>query len=214
MIGFIKKDLHHWLVNLNYNMISLFIITAALFIFTGNNFLIVMAPAYIGMNVLRSPLRDYYRGWDKFALSTPLDRDTLAKSKYILYFFIIIASAIIFTILSYFLDIILEKLLLNYRGNNMLDTLSLVSTSFVMNFLSGAIVFPGYYKLNPEKISVIQSASYTVIAIINYLIIVLIRDKNFEILVPYLVIMVFASIIIYTFSWFITKSIVNNKEYA
>lgn len=213
MLGLLKKETYYWIDTLSASLLSAVITTVALYFFTGNNFIIIIGPSYLGSYILGSPRHDYYTGWDMFVASSPLNKEDLAKSKYILFSIVIVLSIIFFAGIHLATDLLVSQFMKTYSSN----ILALCTISFSINFVSAAINFPGNYYLDPRKASIIHSISYIVLGAINAVALWIFEKnfKNFEykIFYYYIIGTIVLSLGIYIISWFITKKIVINKEY-
>lgn len=213
MLGLFKKETYYWIDTLGASMLSAIITTVALYLFTGNNFIIIVGPSYLGSYILASPRHDYYTGWDMFVASSPLNKEGLAKSKYILFFAVIVLSIIFFAGIHLATELLVSQFTKTYSSN----ILALCAISFSINFVSAAINFPGNYYLNPRKASIIHSISYIVLGAMNAVALWVFENnfENFEYKVFYYYIIgtIVLSLGIYFISWFITKNIVAKKEF-
>ncbi len=213
MLGLLKKETYYWIDTLSASLLSAIITTVALYFFTGNNFIIIIGPSYLGSYILGSPRHDYYTGWDMFVASSPLKKEDLAKSKYILFAIVIVLSIIFFAGIHALTELLISQFIKTYSSN----ILALSAISFSINFVSAAINFPGNYYLNPRKASIIHSISYIVLGVLNAVALWIFENnfENFEnaVFYYYIVGTIALSLGIYIISWLITKKIVIKKEY-
>ncbi|MGL4338623.1 MAG: ABC-2 transporter permease [Turicibacter sp.] len=143
MLGLMLKDL----LNLRKTGRSLFFILIfyTIFFFTmDSGALSGVLVVLVTMQVLTTFSYDEYAKWDAYALSLPVSRQQLVKSKYVLSYLFVLFG----TILSFILTSVVSIMKGNFLFMEMLASVGAVGFIFIMMLL---IILPLIYKFGIEK---------------------------------------------------------------
>lgn len=210
MLGLMLKDL----LNLRKTGRSLFfiLICYTIFFFTMDasalsGVLVVM----VTMQVLTTFSYDEYAKWDAYALSLPISRKQLVKSKYVLSYLFVLFG----TILSFVLTSVVSIMKGNFLFMEMLTSVGAVGVIFILMLL---IILPLIYKFGIEKG---RTLIFVVMMIPAFLIFMLVAmgmpmpsEQTLHSLLRYLPIIIPIVLVVVTYvSYQLSVKVVMKKEY-
>ncbi|MDD7050884.1 MAG: ABC-2 transporter permease [Lachnospiraceae bacterium] len=208
MKGLIRKDLYFLENSLKMLIIAMIVIGIGVSFLISAEIFIIIFPIVLGSVILITIPKEKNNKWDKFIAMTPLSKDTLWNSKYILYLSMTILGLIIgiaVTFLSYIFT----------KEVNFMDMYSSIGLSIAVSLLAGGISIPINFLWSEEKAIIGQISSYSLIAMflvailygINFFIPV---KDNLEIIFGVLGII---SVVFYVCSWNVGRKKVLKLEY-
>ncbi|HEL0122380.1 TPA: ABC-2 transporter permease [Streptococcus equi subsp. zooepidemicus] len=208
MKGLIRKDLYFLENSLKMLVIAMIVIGIGVSFLISTEIFIIIFPIVLGSVILVTIPKEKNTKWDKFIAMTPLSKDTLLNSKYLLYLAMTTLGIIIGTVVT-FLSYIFTKEV------NFMNLYSSIGLSISVSLLSGGISIPINFLWSEERAIIGQISSYSLIAM--FLVAVLyginlfipVKD-NIETIIGILGVI---SIIFYMFSWSIGKKKVLKLEY-
>lgn len=208
MKGLIRKDLYFLENSLKMLIIAMIVIGVSLSFLISAEIFIIVFPIVLGSVILITIPKEKNTKWDKFIAMTPLYKDTLLNSKYILYLSMTILGLIIgiaVTFLSYIFT----------KEVDFMDLYSSIGLSIAVFLLSGGISIPINFLWSEERAIIGQISSYSLIPMflvailygINFFIPV---KDNLEIIFGVLGII---SVVFYVCSWNVGRKRVLKLEY-
>lgn len=207
MKGLITKDLYFLGNSLKMLIVAMVVIGI------GTSFLIntemfIIFPIALGSVILITIPKEKNTKWDKFIALTPLPKDTLLNTKYLLYLamvFIGIVIGIVITFISYYIK----------GGFDLSELLASIGLSISVSLLSGGISIPINFLWSEERAIIGQISSYTFVALF---LVALLYGINFFVSVKdnigiIMIILGIVSMVIFIISWIIGKNKVIKLEY-
>ena len=208
MKGLITKDLYFLGNSLKMLIVAMVVIGIGTSFLINTEMFIIIFPIALGSVILITIPKEKNTKWDKFIALTPLPKDTLLNTKYLLYLamvFIGIVIGIVITFISYYIK----------GGFDLSELLASIGLSISVSLLSGGISIPINFLWNEERAIIGQISSYTFVALflvaLLYGINVFVSVKdNIGII---MIILGIVSMVIFIISWIIGKNKVIKLEY-
>ena len=208
MKGLIRKDLYFLENSLKMLIIAMIVIGIGVSFLISSEIFIIIFPIVLGSVILITIPKEKNNKWDKFIAMTPLSKDTLLNSKYILYLSMTILGLIIGIAVTFLSYIFTKKV-------NFMDMYSSIGLSIAVSLLAGGISIPINFFWSEERAIIGQISSYSLIAMflvailygINFFIPV---KDNLEIIFGVLGII---SVLFYVCSWNVGLKTVLKLEY-
>ena len=208
MKGLIRKDLYFLENSLKMLIIAMIVIGIGVSFLISSEIFIIIFPIVLGSVILITIPKEKNNKWDKFIAMTPLSKDTLWNSKYILYLSMTILGLIIGIAVTFLSYIFTKKV-------NCMDMYSSIGLSIAVSLLAGGISIPINFFWSEERAIIGQISSYSLIAMflvailygINFFIPV---KDNLEIIFGVLGII---SVVFYVCSWNVGRKNVLKLEY-
>lgn len=208
MKGLITKDLYFLGNSLKMLIVSMFVIGVGASFLINTEMFIIIFPIALGSVILITIPKEKNTKWDKFIAMTPLPKDTLFNTKYVLYLAMVIIGIVIgisVTFISYYIK----------GGLNSSDLLASIGLSISVSLLSGGISIPINFLWNEEHAIIGQISSYTLVAL--FLVGVL-YGLNFFVPVKdnigiIMIILGVISMVVFIISWLIGRKKVVKLEY-
>lgn len=130
MKGLIRKDLYFLENSLKMLVIAMIVIGIGVSFLISTEIFIIIFPIVLGSVILVTIPKEKNTKWDKFIAMTPLSKDTLLNSKYLLYLAMTTLGIIIGTVVT-FLSYIFTKEV------NFMNLYSSIGLSISVSLLSG-----------------------------------------------------------------------------
>lgn len=151
MKGLIIKDLLN--LRKNVKILLLFLVFYGFLSYRNGDstLLLIMVALFISMMVITSMTEDEMAKWDRFAMTMPISRKTMVKSKYLLSILLLFAGIIPATVVAY---------IIMYMGG-ISDISRLMLTSygaFATSLIFIAVSIPLIYKFGVEKTRILVFA--------------------------------------------------------
>ena len=208
MKGLITKDLYFLGNSLKMLIVSMFVIGVGASFLINTEMFIIIFPIALGSVILITIPKEKNTKWDKFIAMTPLPKDTLFNTKYVLYLAMVIIGIVIgisVTFISYYIK----------GGLNSSDLLASIGLLISVSLLSGGISIPINFLWNEEHAIIGQISSYTLVAL--FLVGVL-YGLNFFVPVKdnigiIMIILGVISMVVFIISWLIGRKKVVKLEY-
>lgn len=208
MLGLVKKDL--LMIKGNIRQVILFLVVFLVLAFQENN-IIVIVPVFVSMMVFITTFSyDEYNSWDAYAISMPVSRKDIVKSKYIASI-ILIFIAVIFTII---ISLIIGLIYNNINFQEIIANVLICAASII---ILEAIMFPLIYKFGVEKGRIgIFVGIFGIALLIGFLLknfnvdannFIVFFDKYYYLIIP------ITLIIVLVISYLISKKIYLKKEF-
>lgn len=209
MLGFIKKDFYM----IRHNM-KAFLITLVLYVFYSTMFDLDVSFLFILMSLVISMSTfsyDDYNNWHSFACTLPRGKVNVVKSKYI----ITIGLVVICTFINFLINFGIGINKGSYNFNDSISSIMVVV--FVFIFII-SVLFPILFKYGSEKgriaMSIIGLLGAGVVFFITKVMKLEIPLKLMSFIDSYFVlIFIVLSLIMVSFSYFISKKIYLKKEF-
>lgn len=208
MKGLITKDLYFLGNSLKMLIVAMVVIGIGTSFLINTEMFIIIFPIALGSVILITIPKEKNTKWDKFIALTPLSKDTLLNTKYLLYLamvFIGIVIGIVITFISYYIK----------GGFDLSELLASIGLSISVSLLSGGISIPINFLWSEERAIIGQISSYTFVALF---LVALLYGINFFVSVKdnigiIMIILGIVSMIIFIISWIIGKNKVIKLEY-
>ncbi|HGD6081888.1 TPA: ABC-2 transporter permease [Streptococcus agalactiae] len=208
MKGLITKDLYFLGNSLKMLIVAMVVIGIGTSFLINTEMFIIIFPIALGSVILITIPKEKNTKWDKFIALTPLPKDTLLNTKYLLYLamvFIGIVIGIVITFISYYIK----------GGFDLSDLLASIGLSISVSLLSGGISIPINFLWSEERAIIGQISSYTFVALF---LVALLYGINFFVSVKdnigiIMIILGIVSMVIFIISWIIGKNKVIKLEY-
>ncbi|HEQ5069894.1 TPA: ABC-2 transporter permease [Streptococcus pyogenes] len=208
MKGLITKDLYFLGNSLKMLIVAMVVIGIGTSFLINTEMFIIIFPIALGSVILITIPKEKNTKWDKFIALTPLPKDTLLNTKYLLYLamvFIGIVIGIVMTFISYYIK----------GGFDLSDLLASIGLSISVSLLSGGISIPINFLWSEERAIIGQISSYTFVALF---LVALLYGINFFVSVKdnigiIMIILGIVSMVIFIISWIIGKNKVIKLEY-
>ena len=208
MKGLITKDLYFLGNSLKMLIVAMVVIGIGTSFLINTEMFIIIFPIALGSVILITIPKEKNTKWDKFIALTPLPKDTLLNTKYLLYLamvFIGIVIGIDITFISYYIK----------GGFDLSDLLASIGLSISVSLLSGGISIPINFLWSEERAIIGQISSYTFVALF---LVALLYGINFFVSVKdnigiIMIILGIVSMVIFIISWIIGKNKVIKLEY-
>ncbi len=208
MKGLIKKDLYFLENSLKMLIIAMIVIGIGVSFLISTEIFIIIFPIVLGSVILVTIPKEKNTKWDKFIAMTPLSKDTLLNSKYILYLAMIIVGmliGVVVTLLSYVF----------IKNMSLTNLYSSIGLSVSMSLLSGGIAIPINFLWSEERAIIGQISSYSLIALF---LVAILYGINFFISVKdnlqtIMLVLGIISIGFFIISWEVGRKKVMNLEY-
>ncbi|HHR8880880.1 MAG: ABC-2 transporter permease [Anaerococcus sp.] len=208
MKGLITKDLYFLGNSLKMLIVAMVVIGIGTSFLINTEMFIIIFPIALGSVILITIPKEKNTKWDKFIALTPLPKDTLLNTKYLLYLamvFIGIVIGIVITFISYYIK----------GGFDLSELLASIGLSISVSLLSGGISIPINFLWSEERAIIGQISSYTFVALF---LVALLYGINFFVSVKdnigiIMIILGIVSMVIFIISWIIGKNKVIKLEY-
>lgn len=208
MKGLITKDLYFLGNSLKMLIVAMVVIGIGTSFLINTEMFIIIFPIALGSVILITIPKEKNTKWDKFIALTPLPKDTLLNTKYLLYLamvFIGIVIGIVITFISYYIK----------GGFDLSELLASIGLSISVSLLSGGISIPINFLWSEERAIMGQISSYTFVALF---LVALLYGINFFVSVKdnigiIMIILGIVSMVIFIISWIIGKNKVIKLEY-
>lgn len=208
MKGLITKDLYFLGNSLKMLIVAMVVIGIGTSFLISTEMFIIIFPIALGSVILITIPKEKNTKWDKFIALTPLPKDTLLNTKYLLYLamvFIGIVIGIVITFISYYIN----------GGFDLSELLASIGLSISVSLLSGGISIPINFLWSEERAIIGQISSYTFVALF---LVALLYGINFFVSVKdnigiIMMILGIVSMVIFIISWIIGKNKVIKLEY-
>lgn len=208
MRGLLKKDLYFLENSLKMILLAMVVIGVGLSFFLDTSIFIIIFPAILGSTILSTIPKDKNTKWDKFIAMTPIRKDSLFTSKYIMYLILVFLGLFIG------IGLVLVYGLINGKINY-INLFSSLGLSLAVSFLAGSISLPINFLWTEEKAIAGQIASYSCVALLLVVLLYVINyflpiKDNLLIVMSSLAII---SLLIFIGSWIVGKNKVMELEY-
>ena len=208
MKGLITKDLYFLGNSLKMLIVAMVVIGIGTSFLINTEMFIIIFPIALGSVILITIPKEKNTKWDKFIALTPLPKDTLLNTKYLLYLamvFIGIVIGIVITFISYYIK----------GGFDLSELLASIGLSISVSLLSGGISIPINFLWSEERAIIGQISSYTFVALF---LVALLYGINFFVSVKdnigiIMIILGIVSMVIFIISWIIGRNKVIKLEY-
>ena len=208
MKGLITKDLYFLGNSLKMLIVAMVVIGIGTSFLINTEMFIIIFPIALGSVILITIPKEKNTKWDKFIALTPLPKDTLLNTKYLLYLamvFIGIVIGIVITFISYYIK----------GGFDLSELLASIGLSISVSLLSGGISIPINFLWSEERAIIGQISWYTFVALF---LVALLYGINFFVSVKdnigiIMIILGIVSMVIFIISWIIGKNKVIKLEY-
>ena len=208
MKGLIKKDLLMIKGNLKYALLFLVVF---IIISLEDVSIIYYIPTFISMMIFITTFSyDEYNSWDAYAISMPVSRKDIVKSKYIASIILIFIAVIFTIIISLIIGLI-------YDNINFQEIIANVLICVASIIILEAIMFPLIYKFGVEKGRItIFVGTFGIALLIGFLLknfnvdannFIVFFDKYYYLIIP------ITLIIVLVISYLISKKIYWKKEF-
>lgn len=209
MLGLVKKDL--LMIKGNIRQVILFLVVFLVLAFQENN-IIVIVPVFVSMMVFITTFSyDEYNKWDAYAISLPVSRKNIVKSKYV--------ASIILWVIALLVTVVITGIMGLFEQNiNYFEMFGMILGCVFSIVLLEAILFPLIFKFGVEKgriglfvgvfaIAALLGFIFTGIDLENANGFIEIFNKYYYILIP------LVAVILLVISYFVSKRIYLKKEF-
>lgn len=212
MKGLIKKDIFMLKNNTRYFLIfTLFYFLVSLNQTEPGSSTTFILPFLTMIMMISTFSYDEFNNWFSYAAALPNGRKNVVKSKYA----ITGITTVLSTLLSIFLAFIISNIKGNFSYSEMLSYL--IGSVFACIFMT-SIIYPFLFKYGSEKgrlvIFAISSMTVGAIVLLSKISNIKIPSRIVSILTDYgLLLLIIASVLMITISYFISKKIFTKKEF-
>ena len=209
MLGLIKKDL--LMIKGNMRQVMLFLIVFLILALQENN-IIVIVPVFVSMMVFITTFSyDEYNKWDAYAITLPISRNDIVKSKYI--------TSVILWLIALLVTVVIVGIMGFFEQNiNYFELFGMILGCVFSIVLLESIMFPLIFKFGVEKgrigvfvgvfvIAALLGFVFTGIDLDNATGFVDFFNKYYYLLLP------LVSIVVLIISYFVSKRIYLKKEF-
>ena len=209
MLGLIKKDL--LMIKGNMRQVMLFLIVFLILALQENN-IIVIVPVFVSMMVFITTFSyDEYNKWDAYAITLPISRKDIVKSKYI--------TSVILWLIALLVIVVIVGIMETFEQNiDYFEMFGMILGCALSIVLLEAVMFPLIFKFGVEKgriglfvgvfaIAALLGFVFTGIDLENANGFIELFNKYYYVLIP------LVAIILLVISYFVSKRIYLKKEF-
>lgn len=169
MKSLIIKDLLNIVHNLKSLFLMLIVFAFAFIPSSGPSTYIILSALLCGMMMITTYAFDERSNWEKYALTLPIKRQDVIKSKFIVLYLFAVSGAIWGTLVSYIGQVILTKQLLSLEEVMTLLTTALIA--IIIATFGASITIPVIVKKGAEKARLLSFIAFLIPAGIIFLLI-------------------------------------------
>ena len=208
MLGLIKKDL--LMIKGNMRQVLLFLIVFLILALQENN-IIVIVPVFVSMMVFITTFSyDEYNKWDAYAITLPISRKDIVKSKYI--------TSVILWLIALLVTVVIVGIMGIFEQNiDYFEMFGMILGCALSIVLLEAVMFPLIFKFGVERTRILMMAVifipvFAIVAGIQYLpeTVIAFMVQNVNLMVALAVAL---SILLYIGSYFMSLGIFSKKEF-
>lgn len=209
MLGLVKKDL--LMIKGNMRQVILFLVVFIILALEENN-IIVIVPVFVSMMIFMTTFSyDEYNKWDAYAISLPVSRKNIVKSKYVASLILWLIALLVTVVIAVVMGVFEQ----NWNYSEMFGMILGCAFSIV---LLEAIMFPLIFKFGIEKGRIgIFVGVFAIAALLGFIFtgvdlngasgFIEFFNKYYYILIP------LVALILLLISYFISKRIYLKKEF-